>query len=196
MGKLKKLYKQYHEVIMYLIFGVATTLVNFIATFGLQSLFGLSKIAEELGKDSSKYKVLYLIANIIAWFIAVLFAFVTNKKYVFESRTEGAKAYFTEMGKFFSARVATGVVENVLPSILMAIGLKQSLSVAVASRTFTFEGFWAKAITAVFVIILNYVFSKLFVFRKKEEAVLEGTEEESLSEGTGAESASEDSDDE
>ena len=170
MTTIKELFNKYREVIMYLIFGVATTLVNFIATFGLQRLFKLSRIAAEIGKDSGKYKILYLLANIIAWFIAVLFAFITNKKYVFESRTVGAKAYFTEMGKFFGARVATGVVENALPSLLMAIGLNQSLSVKIASKTISYEGFWAKAITAVFVIILNYVFSKLFVFRKKETA--------------------------
>ena len=155
---------------MYLIFGVATTAVNFIVTFVLQHIFQLSRIAEELGKDSGKYKILYLTANVIAWFVAVLFAFITNKKYVFESHTVGAKAYFAEMGKFFSARIATGVVENVLPSGLMEIGLDQSLTVRIASKPITFEGFWAKAVTAIVVIILNYVFSKLFVFRKKKAA--------------------------
>ena len=174
MNKIKELFNKHREVIMYLIFGVATTLVNFIATFILQRVFGLSSIAEELGTDSSKYKLVYLTANAIAWFVAVLFAFITNKKYVFESKTNGAKAYFTEMGKFFGARAATGVIEITLPSALQAIGLKQSVSVTAFSKTFTFEGFWAKAITSIIIIILNYVFSKLFVFRKKE-AVTEET---------------------
>lgn len=170
VNKIKELFQKYREVIMYLIFGVATTLVNFIVTFGLQRLFKLTQIANEYGKSSSKYQVLYLTANIIAWFVAVLFAFFTNKKYVFESRTVGAKAYFSEMGKFFGARAASGVVENALPSLLVKIGLDQSVSVVIASKTYTYESFWAKAITAVIVIILNYVFSKLFVFRKKKDA--------------------------
>ena len=178
MDKIKQLFNQYREVIMYLIFGVATTLVNFIVTFGLQRMFGLSKIAEELGKDSSRYQVLYLTANAIAWFVAVLFAFFTNKKYVFESRTVGAKAYFTEMGKFFGARAASGVIETTLPSILQNIGLDQSISVTIASKTYTFESFWAKAVTAVFVIILNYIFSKLFVFRKKKAGDSKAAEEQ------------------
>ncbi len=166
MEKIKQLYQRYHEIIMYLIFGVATTLVNFVVTLGLQQLFNLDEIA----KDSLKYDVLYFTANAIAWLAAVLFAFFTNKKYVFESKTVGARAYLYEMGKFFGARGATGVVENVLPSILMAIGLTQSLTITVFSKKIPFEGFWAKAITAVIVIILNYVFSKIFVFRAKKNA--------------------------
>ena len=171
MEKLKKLYKQYHEVIMYLIFGVATTLVNFIATYVLQHVFGLAAKGWQ-----------FTLTNAIAWIVAVLFAFFTNKKYVFESKTVGAAAYLTEMAKFIGARVATGIIEIVLPTLLVKAGLTQSL--------FDFEGFWAKAITSVIVIVLNYVFSKLFVFRKKKEAAPE--EAEDTEEGTGAESESED----
>ena len=176
MEKIKQLYQRYHEIIMYLIFGVATTLVNFIVTFGLQKVFNLNEIAETLGKGSSKYKLLYFVANAIAWLVAVFFAFVTNKKYVFESKTKGAKAYFTEMGKFFGARGVTGAIEITLPSILQAMGLTQSL--------FSFEGFWAKAATAVIVIILNYVFSKIFVFRGKKN-----TEKASSKEAPSAETS-------
>ena len=158
MEKLKLLYKKYHEVIMYLIFGVATTLVNWITTYMLQHVFKLAAKGWQ-----------FTLTNAVAWIVAVLFAFFTNKKFVFESKTVGAKAYFTEMAKFIGARLATGVIEIVLPTALVKIGLNQSL--------FDFEGFWAKAVTSVIVIILNYVFSKLFVFRKKKSAEDSAVEE-------------------
>lgn len=158
MDKIMKLLKRYREVIMYLIFGVATTLVNWITTYLLQRVCGLSGEGWQ-----------FTLTNAVAWVVAVLFAFFTNKKFVFESKTVGAKAYFTEMGKFFGARVATGVIEIVLPTALVKMGLTQSL--------FDFKSFWAKAVTSVIVIILNYVFSKLFVFRKKKDAEAENAEE-------------------
>jgi len=149
MEKIKALYRRYHEVIMYLVFGVATTLVNWIVTYMLQHVFGLAAHGWQ-----------FTLTNAIAWVAAVLFAFFTNKKYVFESKTTGVSGYLREMARFFGARAATGVIEIVLPTLLVRAGLDQSL--------FNFESFWAKAVTSVIVIVLNYVFSKLFVFRKKK----------------------------
>ena len=171
METINKLFNKYREVIMYLIFGVATTLVNWITAFAMQKIFKLSGEGIE-----------FAITNAVAWIVAVLFAFFTNKKYVFESKTVGVKAYFTEMGKFIGARLATGAIEITLPTLLVKLGLKQPLDVTVYGRNIVYEGFWAKAITSIIVIILNYVFSKLFVFRKKAEptendAVAEGGEE-------------------
>ena len=179
METIKKLFNKYREVIMYLIFGVATTLVNWITAFAIQKVFKLSGEGIE-----------FAITNAIAWIVAVLFAFFTNKKYVFESKTVGVKAYFTEMGKFIGARLATGAIEITLPTLLVKLGLKQPLDVTVFGRNIVYKGFWAKAITSIIVIILNYVFSKLFVFRKKAETAENGATaddgEETAEEGSEA----------
>ena len=184
MNKIKELFKKYREVIMYLIFGVATTLVNWVTAYVIQKAFNLSGEGVE-----------FTITNAIAWIVAVLFAFFTNKKYVFESKTVGAKAYFTEMGKFIGARLATGAIEISLPTALVSLGLKQSLNVTVLGKSLNYKSFWAKAVTSVIVIILNYVFSKLFVFRKKKPSEDDVTDnvaaEESDTEAEAAESAAE-----
>ena len=167
MNKIEELFNKYREVIMYLIFGVATTLVNWVTAFAIQKVFNLSEEGIE-----------FAITNAVAWIVAVLFAFFTNKKYVFESKTVGAKAYFYEMGKFIGARLATGAIEITLPTLLVKLGLKQPLDVTVFDKHILYKGFWAKAITSIIVIILNYVFSKLFVFRKKaDETEAEGSAE-------------------
>ncbi len=157
MKTIKRLFAEHREVVMYLIFGVATTLVNWVVTFLLQKVFGLAA-----------YGWQFVLTNAIAWVAAVLFAFFTNKKYVFESKTTGKTAFFAELVKFVGARLATGAIEITLPTMLVSAGLNQSL--------FSFKGFWAKAVTSVIVIVLNYVFSKLFVFRKKNLPAAEGGE--------------------
>ena len=161
METIKKLFVRYREVIMYLIFGVATTLVNWVTAYAVQKIFHLSAKGWE-----------FTLTNAIAWVVAVLFAFFTNKKYVFESKTVGAKAYFAEMAKFFGARAATGLIEIELPTLLVNAGLDQSL--------FDYKGFWAKAVTSIIVIVLNYVFSKLFVFRRKKPAEAAADVEEAV----------------
>lgn len=142
MGKIRELYKQYREVISYLFFGVATTLVNWIVYSICIKLLHLEMLP----------------SNALAWFLAVLFAFVTNKIYVFQSRTKDLKSLIWEFCSFFGSRALTGVLEIFLPGILYSIGLNQSI--------FGVEGFAAKVVVSVLVIILNYVFSKLFVFKK------------------------------
>ncbi len=147
---IKEIYKKHKEIILYAIFGGLTTLVNFVVTFIIQKGFGLAGEGVE-----------FIITNSIAWVCAVAFAYVTSHIYVFESKAHGAKAITIEAGKFVGSRIFTGIIETTLPSGLVAIGPDGAL--------FSFEGFWAKAITGIVVIILNYVLSKLFVFRKKKE---------------------------
>mgnify|MGYP000460694992 CR=1 FL=1 len=137
MKKIKELLLKYKEVIMYLIFGVATTLVNWIV-----------------------YSLL-MKSNAIAWFTAVVFAYITNKLFVFESRSWNLTAVWKEVVKFFGARIATGVIEIGGLPLLYYIGVKQSL--------FGVEGFLAKILVSIIVVILNYVFSKIFVFNKKDK---------------------------
>lgn len=139
-----KLIKKYKEIIMYLIFGVLTTLVNwFCYAF-------LTKSGMEMN-----------ISNCIAWLVAVLFAFITNKVFVFESKNIEMRFVCRELIKFVGARLATGAIEILGLPLLYYIGMKQSL--------FGVEGFMAKIVVSVVVVLLNYVFSKLFIFRIKKE---------------------------
>ena len=145
MKKIKRLLLKYKEVIMYLIFGVATTLVNWV-------------VYSLLMKTSA---VNMTISNAIAWFTAVVFAYITNKLFVFERKSWNVAEVWKEVVKFFGARIATGVIEIGGLPLLYYIGVKQSL--------FGVEGFVAKILVSVIVVILNYVFSKIFVFNKKDK---------------------------
>lgn len=136
--------KKYKEIIMYLIFGVATTAVNWVVYTLLVTLM--------------KAEVTF--SNAVAWFVAVVFAYVTNKLFVFESRDTSIKTLVKEILAFFGSRVASGVIEIFLPTLLMAIGLNQAV--------FGIEGSVAKFAVSAIVIILNYIFSKLIVFRSKK----------------------------
>ncbi len=140
---IKKLFNKYREIIMYLIFGVSTTLVNW-AVYTLLVKLANAEIT---------------LANGISWLAAVSFAYITNKLFVFESKSWDAWVLVKEIVSFFGARIASGVFEIFLPGLLIRIGLDQAL--------FGIEGFAAKLAVSVLVIILNYIFSKLFVFRKK-----------------------------
>ena len=130
------------EIILYLFFGVLTTIVSWIS----YALF------VHIGIEIN-------ISNILSWFCAVLFAFITNKWFVFMSRSVSVKTLVYELGSFFGTRLFTGVVAWVLFSVLYIIGLNQSL--------FNTDGFIAKIISTVAEIIINWLFSKYVVFRKK-----------------------------
>ena len=145
MKRIKELLLKYKEVIMYLIFGVATTLVNWI----VYSLLMKTSVVN------------MTVSNTIAWFTAVVFAYITNKLFVFESRSWNLAEVWKEVVKFFGAGIATGVIEIGGLPLLYYIGVKQSL--------FGVEGFLAKILVSVIVVVLNYVFSKIFVFSKKDK---------------------------
>ena len=134
---MKKLFEKYRQVGLYLFFGVTTTAVNWLIYTPLQGILGMTA------------------ANALAWLGAVLYAFVTNKLFVFESR---GGAWVQEGLKFFGARIFSGLLEIFLPTALFGLGLNMPL--------LTVEGGVAKALVSVLIIVLNYVTSKLFVFRK------------------------------
>ena len=144
MQRIKDLFIKYKEVIMYLIFGVATTLVNWIVYSLLMKMSVINMT----------------VSNAIAWFAAVVFAYITNKIFVFESKSWNPAEVWKEVVKFFGARIATGVIEIGGLPLLYYIGVKQSI--------FGVEGFLAKILVSVIVVILNYVFSKIFVFSTKK----------------------------
>ncbi len=153
MKTIKNLIIKYKELIIYGIFGVGTTLVNFL-TYELFNLL--------LGVD------LYWISNIIAWFVSVVFAYVTNKLFVFESKKWELGLVLKEASSFFAARVFSLLVEQAgLVALVDFVGMKD-FSMQIFSFTLGGE-LIAKVILAVVVVILNYVFSKLIVFRKKDK---------------------------
>lgn len=149
MQKVKKLLVKYKEIILYIIFGVLTTVVSFVSYGILTKLIHLQN--EIAGIAAS---------NVISWVCAVLFAFVTNKIWVFESRTGELKAVLSELWKFVAARLLTGAMEWFGVPFLVYIGLNQTI--------FGVKGMLSKLTVSVAVVILNYVFSKIFVFRKKK----------------------------
>ncbi len=135
-------YKRHRQVIAYFTYGILTSLVNLMLYTALVSLIGIT------------------LSNAAAWLGAVIFAFVTNKLFVFQSTKWRTKETLKEAGTFLGARIFSGILEIVLPTVLFYIGLDHDL--------FGIEGFLAKIIVSIIVIILNYVLSKRIVFRKKD----------------------------
>ena len=166
MEKIKNLFIKYKEIIMYVIFGVLTTLVNWVVYTVLIKLFGSAAESETLlftlfGRNITMKLFYIFIANFVAWVVSVLFAFVTNKIWVFESKSWRFGLVMKELWLFIFARLLTGVMEWFGVPLLWAAGLDQPL--------FHIDGFLAKIVVSVIVIILNYVFSKLIIFKKKDK---------------------------
>lgn len=131
---MKKIIEQYREQILYLIFGVVTTVVN-IMVFQICRMMQID---------------LYL-SNGIAWIISVLTAYVTNKIWVFESKTTELSVLISEVGKFFFARILSLGIDMGCIWLLVDV-LKLS-------------DFIGKVASNVVVVVANYFFSKLFVFK-------------------------------
>lgn len=138
--KIKELYLKYKEVINYLVFGGLATVVNFVSYFIFARLLGVEEV----------------ISSGLSWFCSVLFAYITNKLFVFESKTENLKTFFKEMISFFVARIVSGA--------LCDVG-----TFAVMVKVLHINDIFSKIVTQVMVIIMNYFFSKLIVFKKKKE---------------------------
>lgn len=137
--KIKKLYKKYEEIVNYLIVGVLTTVVSLALYYFL--------VFTILNPDNA---IELQIANVLSWCGAVAFAFVTNRKYVFKSQNKNIKK---EAISFVSSRILT---------LLMDMGI-MFLSVTILKMNDKI----AKLISQVVITIANYVFSKLFVFKKQ-----------------------------
>ena len=140
MEKIKEQYFKYKEIINYLVFGGLATVVNFVTYFIVARLIGIDKV----------------LSSGISWFFSVLFAYITNKLFVFESKTDGIKAVLIEMGSFFLARIVSGILCDVGTFALMV-------------NVFNINDLFAKVVTQIMVVIINYVFSKLIIFRKKNK---------------------------
>ena len=134
--KIRALVEKHWDMVSYLFFGVLTTAVNYLVYLPLYNLLGISAA----------------VSNIIAWAAAVAFAYVTNKPFVFKSHDWSMKTVLPELGKFVGCRAASGGLETVL--ILLTVDI------------LGWNGNIWKLIISVLVVILNYVSSKLLVFRK------------------------------
>ncbi len=133
------LLKKYKGFIAYAFFGVCTTIVNLLCYHLCYYVFAFSNVC----------------STILAWLFAVLFAFVTNKIWVFESKSWSAQILFPELIKFFICRIATGIMD--VGIMWLAVDKMQWNAMV-----------W-KFISNVIVIILNYIASKLVIFVKKEK---------------------------
>ena len=134
---MKELFMKYKEVISYLFFGVLTTVVNFVVYFACTDGLHIN----------------YLAATAVSWVAAVLFAYVTNRKWVFESKVSGFMPILREMAVFVGCRVFSGVMD-------MGIMFISVDMIGISDRI-------AKFVTQVAVVVLNYIFSKIIIVRNK-----------------------------
>ena len=135
--KAKQLIVQYWEVLSYLVFGVLTTAVNYLIYLPVYNILGLSAA----------------LSNALAWVVAVAFAYLTNKPFVFKSHDWSAQTVIPELSKFVACRVGSGAAETLI--LLVTVDMLH------------WDGNIWKLVTSVLVVILNYIASKLVVFRKK-----------------------------
>ncbi len=150
-----------YEFVIYVVFGVLTTLVNFVISFICNKVFGYGVIKEfTLFSRMIKFSWVY-VTNVISWVCAVLFAYFTNKAFVFEVKDWTPKVVAREMLSFFSARIVSLLAFDLgFFAIVYNIFIKISVSDGAS--------YWiAKIAAAVFTVIFNYVFSKFIIFKKK-----------------------------
>ena len=153
------------EIVSYIFFGVLTTAVNLLTFYLFKKLFIsigwegiLNTLLVSLGWENAVDFLSsgsdYLDANTIAWVVGVLFAFFTNKLFVFESKSWKPSVAAKEFAGFVGARVFSFVVESVMMFIMVTV--------------LSWNEIVAKIIVGIVVIIINYVFSKLFIFKNKK----------------------------
>lgn len=135
---MKDILIKYREIIMYLVFGVLTTIVNIVVYFTCEELF----------------KINYLVSNGLAWFLSVLFAYITNRKYVFVSNNN---KFIKEMLSFFSSRLATGILDMVMMWLFIYI--------------INLDDIFAKVTVNIIVVFLNYILSKIVVFTSNNDKI-------------------------
>lgn len=138
----RTLFFQYKEPLLYLFFGGLTTLINIAVYTVLADLLG----------------VYYLTANAAAWVLSVLFAYLTNRRFVFESRSRGAAAVLRELALFTGCRLLSGAFD--MGCMYLCVDLIR------------LPGLAAKILSNVLVVILNYLFSKFLIFRGRQKDAL------------------------
>ncbi len=139
LQKIRFLMEKYWNILSYLFFGVLTTAVNYVVYLPCYNLLHLSAA----------------VSNAIAWVAAVAFAYLTNKPFVFKSHDWSFKTVLPELAKFVGCRVGSGALETAI--LFLCVDLLQ------------WNGNVWKLVTSVLVVIINYVASKLLVFRKGDQ---------------------------
>lgn len=140
MEKLRKLLRKYHDILTYMIFGGLTTLVNYAVYLPCYNLLYLSAT----------------VSNVLAWVVSVLFAFVTNKIFVFHSGSWSSQVLWPELTKFVGCRLGSGLLETAV--LFLTVDLLQ------------WNGNWVKLIISIAVVLMNYFASKWLVFRNRRQA--------------------------
>lgn len=131
-----KMWDKYKDIFWYGFFGGLTTIVNIIIFYLFSDVLSLH----------------YMIANTIAWIVAVLFAYVTNRTWVFKSKVKGVKAVFKELLIFMWFRLLSLGMEMVILFVMIdLLGIKEMIT---------------KLVTQIVVIVANYIFSKWIIFKK------------------------------
>lgn len=136
MKKLRDLVQKHSDILIYLIFGVLTTAVNYLVYLPCYNVLQISAT----------------VSNVIAWVVAVAFAYLTNKPFVFKSYDWSANTVIPELTKFVGSRILSGALETAIIFVTVDLLL--------------WNGNVMKLLTSVFVVIFNYVASKLLVFKK------------------------------
>ena len=136
MSKISEIYIKYKEFILYIVFGILTTVVS------ISSYYVCSEILN----------IHYLVSNIISWVLAVIFAYFTNRVWVFESKSKNTSDILKEMLTFVNCRLLSGVID--MATMFVLVG------------AIHINDMYAKVFTQFIVVVLNYVFSKLIVFKK------------------------------
>ena len=134
---------RYTEYILYIVFGILTTIVNFITYFIFTKAVGLSTIT----------------SNLIATAISIIFAYITNKIFVFNSKRNSIGELITELVKFVGARIFTGLLDT--------------LFVFIGVDCIKANDFVIKTISCIIVVLLNYIISKAIIFNKQEDNKVE-----------------------
>lgn len=140
MQKIVDLFNKYKEVIMYLIFGVLTTVVSLVTYYALTLTILNPNSALQLQ-----------LANIISWIVSVAFAYITNRKFVFESKSEDI---VKELSSFVGGRILTLLMDMAIMFIFVTL--------------LHFNDKIFKIVSQVVVIVANYIISKLFVFKESK----------------------------
>ena len=149
IARIKAIYEKYKEQIHYIIFGVATTAVNWIAYYLLMLIPFFAPISEtEKGLG-------YLLANAIAFVVSVVFSYWANRTFVFENKVRGAKNVLLQFSVFAGTRLLSfGIEEALMFLFVTVLGVGELIS---------------KVPVAIAVVVLNYIFGKFVVFRRDKD---------------------------
>lgn len=150
MISVKGLITKHKLLLDYMKWGSLTTVVSWVS-FSICSLFFTAIMTNPITAAS--------VSNIISWICVIVFAFITNKLWVFKSKSFNKKVLFPEFIKFFLTRLATGILEMIAVPVLMKSGIDQTI--------LGINGMLSKIIVTVAVIVLNYIFARIFVFKKQ-----------------------------